>query len=186
VVVTVPPSSGGSNREFFWGLSGQNEAYPTVCATFVNGKGIDQEGIVLRLNDPAVGGTTAITVTRNIWMDTFNIFNFHIWKTGVRRSSPFTLFGSKVIPELPARPAVYPLRMCARVVAATDQVQFVVWTNGQTEPRWGSTIQGGEAKVPTGAPSTGRSGWFAGHLAPGSSVTYSGLTVDGVTATGLP
>ncbi len=185
VVVTAPKSSGGNNREFFWGSSGRNEADPTVCATFASGGGIDQQGIVLRLNITATGGTTGITVTRNIWMDTFNIFNFHVWRTA-DASSPFTLFGSKMIPELPARPAVYPLHMCARVVAGTSRVQFVVWTKGQTEPDFGSSTQGGGAAIPPGAPSTGRVGWYAGHLTPGTSMTYRDLTVDGTTATGLP
>lgn len=186
VVVTAPKSSGANNREFFWGSSGGNEADPTVCATFASGEGIDQQGIVLRLNDTAVGGTTGITVTRNIWMGTFNIFNFHVWNTRRDPSNPFTMFGSKAIPELPVSPAVYPLRMCARAVAATDQVQFVVWTKGQAEPGWGSMTQGGEARIPPGAPSTGRAGWFAGHLTPGTSMTYSGLTVDGETVTDFP
>lgn len=186
VVVTAPKSSGGNNREFFWGSSGRNEADPTVCATFATGEGIDQQGIVLRLNIAAAGGTSGITVTRNIWMDTFDIFNFHVWKTGGDARSPFILFGSKLIPELPARPAVYPLRMCARIVGGTAQVQFVVWTKGQAEPGWGSSTQGGEARIPAGAPSTGRDGWFAGHLTPGTSMTYRDLTVDGTTAMGLP
>jgi hypothetical protein len=186
VVVSAPKSSGLNNREFFWGLGSRNEADPTVCAVFASGEGVDQQGIVLRLNNTASAGTTGITVTRNVWMNTFNVFNFHVWKTGSDPTSPFTIFGSKAIPELPARPAVYPLRICARAVAATDQVQFVVWTKGQVEPSWGSTTQGGEARIPPGAPSTGRAGWFAGHLTPGTSMIYSELTVDGETATGLP
>ena len=119
-------------------------------------------------------------------MDIFDVFNFHVWNTGVDTSSPFTLFGSKVIPALPPRPAVYPLRMCARTVAATDEVEFVVWTKGETKPVWGSPTQGGEARVPAGAPTRGRGGWFAGHLTPGTSMTYRDMTVDGVLAKGLP
>jgi hypothetical protein len=186
VVVTAPKGSGENNREFFWGRSGRNEADQTVCATFADGGGIDQQGIGLRLNVTATGGTTGITVTRNIWMDTFDVFNFHVWDTGADTNSPFTLFGSKVIPGLPPRPAMYPLRMCARVVAATNTAEFVVWTRGKSQPAWGSMTQGGEATIPAGAPSTGRGGWFVGHLTPGTSMTYRDLTVDGAVAKGLP
>ena len=186
VVVTAPKSSGANNREFFWGLRGRGEADLTVCATFSSGDGIDQQGIALRLNATASGGTTGITVTRNIWMDAFNVFNFHVWNTAADPSTPFTQFGSKVIRGLPVRRPVYPLRMCARAVSTTDEVEFVVWTSGQKEPTWGSTTQGGEARIPAGAPSSGRGGWFAGHLTPGTSMTYRDLTVDGMVAKGLP
>ena len=76
--------------------------------------------------------------------------------------------------------------MCVRTVRATNLVQFVVWTKDKQRPKWGSTSQGGEASIPAGVPTTGRSGWFVGHLAPGSSMTYTNLTVDGKTPVGLP
>jgi hypothetical protein len=186
VVVTAPRSSGANNREFFWGESDRDAVDLTVCATFADGEGIDQQGIGLRLNVTATGSTTGITVTRNIWMDQFDVFNFHVWNTGAYTSSPFTLFSSNLISGLPSRSALYPLRMCARTVAATDEVEFVVWTRGQTQPPWGSTTEGGEARIPAGAPSSGRGGWFAGHLTPGTSMTYRDLTVDGMVAKGLP
>ena len=186
VIVTAPKGSGENDREFFWGRNGGEKTDQTVCATFADGGGIDQQGIGLRLNETANGGTTGITVTRNIWMATFDVFNFHVWNTRSGTKSPFTLFGSKVIPWLPRRPAMYPLHMCARVVATTNSVQFVVWTRGKTQPAWGSTTQGGEATIPVGAPSAGRGGWFAGHLTPGTSMTYRDLTVDGAPADGLP
>jgi hypothetical protein len=184
VVVTAPKTSGSNNREFFWGRRSRDGADLTVCATFSSGGEIDQQGIALRLNVTA-GGTTGITVTRNIWMDAFNVFNFHVWSTAADPITPFTQFGSKVIRGLPVRRAVYPLRMCARAVSATDEVQFVVWTSGRKEPSWGSTTQGGEARIPAGAPSTGWGGWFAGHLTPGTSMTYRDLTVDGIVAKSL-
>ena len=65
-------------------------------------------------------------------------------------------------------------------------MQFVVWTAGQTEPRWGSASQGGQAILPPGAPTSGLGGWFAGHLRPGTSMTFSDLTVDGTVPADLP
>lgn len=186
VVVTAPKTSGGNNREFFWGLRGPIGADMTVCATFASGVGIDQQGVVVRMNTAVGGGVTGISVTRNIWLGAFDVFNFHVWNTAADPSTPFTQFGSVAVPELPVTPSVYPLSMCVRTVSASDDVQFVVWTKGQTRPRWGSGTQGGEAQIPAGAPATGRGGWFAGHLTPGTTMTYRDLSVDGTVATGLP
>jgi hypothetical protein len=156
-----------------------------VCASFASGHGIDQQGIVLRLVNLPDGKIRAITVTRNIWLGVFDVFNFHVWNTEADPNSPFTLFGSIQISELPVRPAIYPLNMCARTVAVTDVVQFVIWTKGQKEPRWGGST-GGEARIPDDAPAVGRGGWFAGHLIPGSSMTFHRLSIDGAIAEGLP
>jgi hypothetical protein len=186
VVVTAPKSSGGNNREFFWGRNGRRQADATVCATFDSGRGIDQQGVIVRLNSSPNGGVTGISVTRNIWLDVFDVFNFHVWSTAKDPASPFTQFGSVVVRDLPVTPAVYPLSMCVRTVAATDVIQFVVWTRGQAPPKWGSARQGGEAHIPAAAPSTGLGGWFAGHLDPGTTMTYTDLRVDGRVPTGLP
>jgi hypothetical protein len=186
VVVTAPKASGGNNREFFWSRSDRIEPDPTVCATFMTGQGIDQQGVVLRLNETADGDVTGISVTRNVWLGVFNTFNSHVWNTGADPTDPFRQFGSTVLRALPVRPAVYPLHLCARVAPATNDVQFLVWRNGQAKPPWGSTAQGGEATIPPGAPATGRGGWFAGHLTPGTSMTYSNLSVDGSVPTDLP
>ena len=184
-IVTAPKSGAGNNREFFWSRTARSGTDQTVCATFASGQGDDQQGIVLRLTDLPGGGITAITVTRNVWMGAFDVFNFHVWDTGTDPGSPFTQFGSTVIPGLPVRPAVYPLHMCARTITATDVVQFVVWTTGRTEPSWGGA-DGGAARLPADAPTAGRGGWFAGHLVPGTSMTYRRLSVDGAIARALP
>jgi hypothetical protein len=183
VVVTAPSTSGGHNREFFWSQTSPTEADSTVCATFASGQGVDQQGVVLRLNRTLVDGVQevdGITVTRNVYLDIFDDFNFHVWNTAADPSNPFTQFGDTVIPGLPFGTAFYPLSMCAQTVTATNTVQFVVWTAWQTQPPWGSTTQGGSATIPAGAPATGQGGWFAGHLLAGTSMTYTRLTVDGV------
>ncbi len=185
-VVSAPKSSAGNNREFFWSPSSPSGSDMTVCARFADGRGADQQGIVLRLHELADGRVSAVTVTRNVWMGAFDVFNFHVWNTATDPASPFTQFGSTVVPVLPVRPAVYPLDMCARTVAASDSVEFVVWKDGQPKPGWGSTTQGGRATIPGDAPAVGRGGWFAGHLSPGTSMTYEGLSVDGVVASDLP
>lgn len=186
VVVTAPRSSAVNNREFFWSPTGPTSADLTVCATFATGAGLDQQGVVLRLNDLANGRVSGISVTRNVWMDAFDVFNFHVWDTRVGPNAQFLQFGSTVVPTLPVAPAVYPLNLCARAVTASNTVQFVVWTPGRPRPDWGSTTQGGQAAIPLGTPASGRGGWFAGHLRPGTSMTFTGLSLDGVIAADLP
>ena len=51
VVVTAPRSSAVNNREFFWSPSSPVGVDLTVCATFVSGQGLDQQGVVLRLHE---------------------------------------------------------------------------------------------------------------------------------------
>jgi len=186
VVVTAPRSSASNNREFFWSAGGPSRPDLTVCATFVSGAGFDQQGVVLRLNVLAGGRVSGVTVTRNVWMSAFDVFNYHVWNTLADPAQPFTQFGSTVVRALPIAPSVYPLHLCARTVTATDTVQFVVWTAGQSRPPWGSTVQGGQATIPPGAPASGQGGWFAGHLLPGTSMAYGDLTVDGSVPAELP
>ncbi len=186
VVVTAPTSSAVNNREFFWSPSSPIATDLTVCATFASGRGLDQQGVVLRLHELSSGRVSGITVTRNVWMGAFNVFNYHVWNTRTDTADPFTQFGSTIVSPLPVSPATYPLHLCARTVASADQVQFVVWTDGQARPAWGDALQGGEATLPADAPSTGRGGWFAGHLRPGTSMRYADLSVDGVIQTDLP
>jgi hypothetical protein len=186
VVVSASRSSAINNREFFWSRSGPVGADQSVCATFVNGRGFDQQGIVLRLTRLAGNRVTGITVTRNVWMGAFDVFNFHVWDTRAGSDSAFLMFGSTIVPTLPIAPAVYPLHLCARTVTTTNVVQFVAWTPGQARPDWGSSASGGQATIPVGAPSSGHGGWFAGHLKPGTSMTYTDLSADGAVAHDLP
>jgi hypothetical protein len=177
VVVAAPQTSGVNEREFFWEGTSPDEPDATVCGTFSTGHGIDQQGIVLRLND-ANGTMKAITVTRNVIFSDSQAFNFHLWNTS-DADHPFTLFGQTILPFLPFSPAVYPLNMCARTVTATNQTQFVVWTAGQKQPPWGDPVQGGEATIPVGSPSIGREGFFAGHLIAGTNMVLTDLSIDG-------
>ena len=186
VVVTAPASGASNNREFFWSPAGPNRPDLTVCATFVDGGGFDQQGVVLRLRPLAHGRVSGITVTRNVWGSAFDVFNYHVWNTQADPVNPFTQFGSTVVRELPVAPAVYPLHLCARTVTGSNAVQFVVWSRGQTRPPWGSVRQGGQAVIPPGAPASGLGGWFAGHLRPGTGMTFADLTVDGRVPAGLP
>jgi hypothetical protein len=176
VVVTAPPTSGTNQREFFWDGGNPTEADSTVCATFASGQGNDQQGIVLRLHW-SPNNTTGIDVDRNIFLGAYNDFNYHTWSTANGDPSS-SQFANTVLPALPVAPAVYPLNMCARTQG--DVIQFVVWLPGQAQPVWGNPTWGGQATIPAGAPTSGQGGLFAAHLTPGTSMTYTNVSVDGV------
>lgn len=159
VTVTAPPTTGANNREIFWSQSSPDLSDSTVCATFTDGQGIDQQGVVLRID-----GGMAVSVMRNIWADDFRTFNFDGWN--MAEDPPYSEFASVTLPTLPYSPAVYPLTLCA--TATGDVLSFTV-------PGYG----GGSALIPEGLPTSGRDGFYAGHLVPGTSMTYSDLTIDG-------
>ncbi len=173
VVVNAPSTSGINNRDFIWSSKSPIEADDTACATFSDGLG--QPGIALRINGQ--NPTHGITVTENYAFWVYNVFNFHVWDTS--QSPPFTAFGQTTINALPPDPPTDPLHMCARVEG--NVVQFVVWVDGMRQPAWGDPTWGGQAALPAGAPSVGQTGFYVGHIAPGTSITYSNLTVDGLT-----
>ncbi len=174
VTVTAATTSGDNEREFFWASKGATEANTSACATFSGGQDDDQPGIAMRIAD---NGAQAVTVTENIFGVNRAVFNFHTWNTA--ESPVFTQFGSTTISALPSYPATWPLSMCAEIVGPI--VQFVVWTNDMTQPAWGDSTWGGQATLPPDVPALGQSGFYVGHLKPGTTLTYSGLTVDGVT-----
>jgi hypothetical protein len=205
VTVMASATTGENNREFFWSPYSPYEAYSTVCATFSSGPGIDQQGqpdqqgILLRLNDDGGDNITGITVMRNIIFDDYQIFNFHVWNVA-DTAAPYEQFGATSLSWIPFAPPLYPLSMCARivpVVSGSSEVQFVVWYPEPTLPSgaanpcqtrptvWGDTTCGGEAALPSNAPEAGQGGFYAGHLVPGTSMTYTNLMVDGAVPVGV-
>lgn len=159
VTVSAPSSSGTNNREIFWSQSSPVLTNSTVCATFAAGQGIDQQGVVLRIADGR-----AISVMRNIWADDFDTLNFDTWNMAA--NPPYSEFASVTLPTLPYAPPVYPLTLCA--TAAGDVLSFTVTGYG-----------GGSAVIPAGSPTSGQDGFYVGHLVPGTSTTYTDLTIDG-------
>jgi len=147
VMVSAPTSSGSNNREPFWDTGGPHGPDLTVCARFVDGSGVDRQGVVLRMDRVAGGGVAAITVTRNVWAGAFDEFNSHVGNTRTDPPNPISQFGSPVVPEPPVGPAVCPLHLCARTVADNHTVEFVAWTDGQSRPASGSA-RGRAAIIP--------------------------------------
>jgi hypothetical protein len=174
VTATAAATTGGNNREFFWGSKGITEADAEACATFSGNEGAtyDQPGIALRITN---NGNQAVTVTENVWEGIRNVFNFHTWNMAT--PGVYMLFAQVTSSALPTAPATWPLSMCARITGTT--MQFVVWTQAMTRPAWGDPTWGGQATLPASAPGAGQAGFYAGHVEPGTSMTYSDLTVDG-------
>jgi hypothetical protein len=182
VTVTAPTTSGKNNREFFWSSISPVQSDASACATFY-GEGVSsQPGIALRIRQaPNPNRIIGITVIQNYLFYVHNVFDFDVWDSS--KPVAFTLFGQTTIQPLPPHPP-FPLHMCARVSGTT--VQFVVWENGMTRPPWGDRVWGGQAELPAGAPTSGQTGFYIGHVRPGSSTTLSGLTVDGTRENPVP
>ena len=173
VLVSASALTDGNHREFFFSPIGTTHGDSSACET-VHASTRTQPGIAFRITDTK-NGTTAVTVSENVFGTTgYNDFNVHIWNTS--QSPAFSLVGQVRITAIPSSPQPDPLNLCARVTG--DIVQFVVWTSG-TKPAWGDPARGGSVTLPGNAPTSGYTGFFAGHIPAGTSATYDNLTVDG-------
>jgi hypothetical protein len=173
VVVSASSLAGGNEREFFFSPTGSTHADSSACET-VSGNSPTQPGIAFRISDTN-NGITAVTVSENVFGRTgYNDFNVHAWNTS--QSPVFSLVSQVRITAMPSSPQPEPLNLCAELTG--DVVRFVVWTSGP-QPAWGDPTWGGSAILPGNVPTSGYTGFFAGHIPPGTSATYSNLTVDG-------
>ena len=124
----------------------------------------------------AGGAVRAITVTKNVYVHSYWIFNVHVW-------GPDDAFGREIASFdlgsvfrfsddlYVARPL--PWRLCARTRAGS--LEFKVWRIGEIEPEWGDPTHGGSVVLPPDAPTRGAAGWFIGHVRPGMSATFTDL-----------
>jgi hypothetical protein len=171
----------GTNRMAFWRRSDPNLADVETCATWTTtGDAFHQEGATLRLR-PVGDGVRAITVTKNVYLGQYWLFNVHVWDTN-DADAPFAMVGEPfdLSPTLgtgdPEDPVVpLPWRMCAR--AQGNVVDFVVWPTSEARPPYGTPGSGGSVTVGGNWLEAGTNGWFAGHLQPNSSIWYSDPTV---------
>jgi hypothetical protein len=142
-----------------------------------------QPGIAFRIADNH-NVITAVTLTENIFgtpsLSAYNDFNIHMWDTS--QSPAFRLVGQVTIKAIPSSPQPEPLNLCAEITE--DVLQFVAWTSGP-QPAWGDPTWGGSVTLPSNAPTSGHTGFFAGHLPAGTSASYTNLTVDGAAANPL-
>ena len=173
VIVSASTITGGNDREFFYSTADSTYADSSACER-VSGTSPAQPGIAFRVTDEN-NVTTAVTVTENVFGSSgYNYFNIHIWDTS--QSPVYHLVGQVKINALPSSPQPEPLNVCADITGRL--VRFVAWTSG-TQPAWGDPNWGGSVTLPSDAPTSGYTGFFAGHVPAGTSADYSNLTVDG-------
>jgi hypothetical protein len=181
LTVTGLLTGGANTRTALWRRDVEVSADELSCATWVAETApYNQPGAALRLR-PVPGGTTGVTVTKNVWFLGGWVFNVHVWDT--RAPDPFTLVGQVVL-DATFRQAdgwtrPFPWRLCARAVG--DRVDVLVWPAAQVEPAWGDPAYGGSVALPTGWNYPGVPGWYAGHLGVGDQITFTGLTAEPVT-----
>ncbi|MEP6623947.1 MAG: hypothetical protein ABJC79_05870 [Acidimicrobiia bacterium] len=185
--VTVSTNSGNRTanlRTVFWASDAAVERDSTTCATW-SAESSDrvQQGAALRISDQPGRGVRAITVTKNVFPYGSWVFNVHIWDSGTGRMDK--LVSIDLAPVLaiagdPPHPRALPWRVCARAVGRT--LSFKAWATADAEPEWGDPGHGASVQLPTDAPTSGYSGWYAGHLGPGMTVEYSDLRTDAVAA----
>ena len=176
VEVSASSLTSGNDREFFYSTTGNSDADSSACET-TSGTEPAQPGIAFRITDN-LNVISAVTVTENIFGSSsssgYNDFNVHIWDTS--QSPVYHLVGQVKINALPSSPQPEPLNVCADITGRL--VRFVAWTSG-TQPAWGDPNWGGSVTLPSDAPTSGYTGFFAGHVPAGTSADYSNLTVDG-------
>jgi hypothetical protein len=150
-----------------------------ACVTWTaQSSWIDQEGVALRVRQAAAGATTAITVTKNVWLGAAWIFNVHVWNASGAYSQIATFdLESVFYPD--GNLAPLPWHLCGRVAGAV--VSLVAWPDGEQRPAYGDVTHGGSVSLPPGYSAPGRPGWYVGHLLPGHAVTYRETTTSDLT-----
>jgi hypothetical protein len=170
-------NTGGNLRLLFWPSEARIETDATSCATWSAATSdILQQGAALRVSVAPGGTVRAITVTKNVYVHSYWIFNIHVWNSadGLGREIASFDLGSvfRFSNDLyVARPL--PWRLCART--RDGRVEFKVWRLAELEPAWGDPAHGGSVAIPEDAPASGASGWFIGHMRPGMSATFTDL-----------
>jgi hypothetical protein len=169
------PTGSDNEREIMWNSRTPTESNAEACATFVGVQWPDQPGIAVHITN---GGSVFETVTLNVFGHTGDVFNFM-----TRNHGAYTLFAQVTVPGMTSFPEASSWNMCVQATSST--MEFVVWLPGTAEPAYGDPTWGAEAAIPAGAPTSGQTGFYEGHVAPGTSVTYAHMTVDGLPANPL-
>jgi hypothetical protein len=177
VTAAAPATNeGGNTRLAFWPAGSPQTGDHQSCASWVEGDHAAQQGIALRVRSTS-GRTTAITITKNVWFHVYWMFNVHVMDSG-NTEQPFTQIAAFNVSGAVLRegsPAPGPWRLCARVIG--NEVSLKVWAADEAEPAWMDGIHGGGVLLPAGWDAPGAAGWYVGHLAPGSSTTYTAREV---------
>ena len=139
------------------------------CATTTVPHRWVQEGVALRIAPTGHGETgalRAITVTRNVWGDTAEIYNVHLWDT-TPAMTPSAMSISELVDSADLSAALDEApsegrRLCARIEGRV--LEFKVWLADDAEPDWGDPLHTHTTEVPESWVYPGRSGLYFGHL----------------------
>ncbi len=177
VTVTAPiPNVGTNLRMLFWSSDAPAGTDGTSCSTWASASSdLVQQGAALRITDVA-GRVRAVTVTKNVALDAFWVFNVHIWDSASGALHPVgsvDLAQTFAVPGDPERPRPLPWRLCARTEGSN--VRLKVWLRSEPEPAWDDPAHGGVVPLPADAPTSGVSGWYVGHVHPGMRATFTEL-----------
>ena len=178
--VTAAPlddNTSGNLREAFWPTDSPVVPNAQTCATWTQADSdhLTQEGAALQITNTG-GVTRAVTVTKNVWLSANWIFNFHVWDSSVDPAAQqFASFDLSSVFVHNGVQVPMPWHLCAQIVRIHD-ISFKAWPDSEPEPRWGDSTHGGSATIPDGWGQPGQTGWYIGHLAPGSASYFSGLT----------
>jgi hypothetical protein len=165
-------------RELMWdpgiGTSTDQEA----CSTWTAESGIEtQQGFAFRVRKDGTRWRT-VTVTKNTLFGMTAWFNVHTWDSA--RATAIQTIGHFQIGALlrkggqPSDIAPLPWKACGRIVG--DVISLKVWLPGQPEPRWSDPSHTGSIRLPAGWVFSGHPAWYAGHLPPGGTADYAGIS----------
>lgn len=170
MIASAPPANTGSNLR----MVGFKKASPSStnqesCATWTEGNtGTAQPGVALRI-DATPGRVRAITVTNNILFGARWKFNIHLGDSAAKANMVIAQTLTVNWANTPL-----PWRFCAR--AEGPLITMKVWpVTDAAEPMWSDPAYTATATVPQAWVYPGRPGWYAGHLAAGQRIVYTGL-----------
>ncbi len=175
--IAAASNSHTNMRSVFWWSDAPVETDATSCATWTDEAGtLTQPGAALHLTEGPRGSVQAITVTKNIYFGGPWIFNIHVWDSDTGRMDRLDSVPvrSLLVDNDEARVRPLPWRLCARTRGS--ELSFKVWPTASAEPPWDDSRFGGTIALPADAPASGASGWYIGHMSPGTVSTFSDLT----------
>ena len=189
VTVSAPSrNQGGNLRTVFWKSDAAVERNATSCATWASeSSDLLQQGAALRISPRRDGSVRAITLTKNVYPYGSWIFNIHVWDSATGRMQGLASISLEPALSIPGNPPIMqplPWRVCARVEGST--LRFKAWRLAEREPAWGDRRSGGSVKLPSDAPTSGYTGWYAGHLRAGMTLTYTALEIAPVISAAAP
>jgi hypothetical protein len=172
ITIAAPiTNTGGNLRRVYWPSGQTDHTDTTVCATWgEHTADSTQPGTAHHITS-----TRAVTVTRNVVYQIYWVFNVHIWDGQTfTQIAQFDMTDVVVLSGGVYRPA--PWRVCTRTTGPT--LTFKIWFPPEAEPTWSDPVRTRSTTIPAGWNLRGKAGWYAGHLPPGGTLTYTNPTVS--------